>query len=199
MTKKKFYTLDSSTVATPFTLWAFSQGGSWGSHLKWFPTFLRTFPEMRWFFCHYASVVLFPIHRLGVGQVTVEAGSPDAALHLFCLFWLNPPVLYQQSSPHHHTSTCMLHSGKHARRNHLVIFFVSHEDMSAGTKDLKVGLIKPKLRPPLVHWVSWPKQVSPACCFSLLLVSKFKVAMCCRSSFHSWLVLARIWITTVVK
>lgn len=71
---------------------------------------------------------------------TVEAGSPDAALLLL--------------RPHHHTSTSMLHSGNHACRNNQFIFSLSHKDTSGGTKDLKVGLIKPKRRLPLVHWVS---------------------------------------------
>lgn len=52
-----------------------------------------------WFFCIYSSIHLYPNHWMGLGQVTVEAGSPDAALH-FCFgshagsvglsFWMNP-------------------------------------------------------------------------------------------------------------
>lgn len=83
-----FCILDSSSVATLWLLLcrllAFSRGAPWGRHLKWFPTFLKKIPEMPstwWLFCLYSSVHLLPNHRLAWGQVTAEAGSPDAALH----------------------------------------------------------------------------------------------------------------------
>jgi hypothetical protein len=56
-----------------------------------------------------------------------------------------------KATPHHHSSSSMLHGGNHTCRNNPFTYDASHEDTTVGSKNVKFGHIRPKDRFPPVY------------------------------------------------